>query len=44
MEKLCYTKIHQTVSDEFERMMKNMDNMLINGIDENFYNNIRNTI
>ena len=32
------------MSDEFERMMKNMDNMLINGIDENFYNNIRNTI
>ena len=44
MENLCYTKIHQTLSDEFERKMKNMDNIPINGIDENFYNNIRNTI
>ena len=44
MENLCYTKIHQTMSDEFEWKMKNMDNIPINGIDENFYNNIRNTI
>ena len=44
MENLCYTKIHQTLSDKFERKMKNMDNIPINGIDENFYNNIRNTI
>lgn len=44
MGNLCYTKIHQTLSDEFERKMKNMDNIPINGIDENFYNNIRNTI
>ena len=44
MENLCYTKIYQTLSDEFERKMKNMDNIPINGIDENFYNNIRNTI
>lgn len=32
------------MSDEFERRMKNMDEKLVNGIDENFYNNIRNTI
>ena len=44
MENLCYTKIYQTLFDEFERKMKNMDNIPINGIDENFYNNIRNTI
>ena len=44
MENLCYTKIHQTLSHKFERKMKNMDNIPINGIDENFYNNIRNTI
>lgn len=30
MEKLCYTKIHQTVSHEFERMMENMNEYLKN--------------
>ena len=30
--------------DKLKKDVKFMDNMLINRIDENFYNNIRNTI
>ena len=32
------------MSDKLKKYVKFKDNMLINGIDENFYNNIRNTI